>query len=191
MVGTSKWVKWYRILAVIGCGVIVLFSIINGWSEARYTYNYGYDVGHDMPVFFLHAGIGCAIAVVELIVSMMFCEFLDNVSLIANKLSNRDYTKATKDFIDELANNPKTKERTRIIYRNMIEESQSTEKRELEGEEKQDNIERKTTTVNKNHAPVVPIKGNKDKIICPLCKTEQRSNRRLCMNCAAPFITEE
>ena len=191
MEGTSKWVKWYRILAIIGCGVIVVYSIINGWNEARY--NYYSRVEHDMSVFLLHAGIGCAIAVVELFVSMMFCEFFDNVSLIAHKMSDWDYTKVTKGFIEEFTHNPKTKE----VFNNISKENgESTAEVNQDGVERQISIiNRNSTPVkpneNKNHSPVEPIKSDKDKIVCPLCKTEQRSNRTLCMNCAVPFITEE
>ena len=193
MKGSSKWVKWYRILAIIGCGVIALYSIINGWNSSRYTYNYGYDVGHDMADFLLRAGTGCAIAVVELIASMMLCEFLDNVSLIAYKLSHWNYKNAAKDFIEALNSDPTARERAKTIYHAPTDGPQATEKKDVKAEEKQEETERQTMTTNKDHAPVLPIptKQGGNKVVCPLCGTEQRSNRRLCMNCAVPFITEE
>ncbi len=127
---TSKWVEWYRVLAVIGCIVLAVVSIKNGWemsSYPKYSYSYGYQEGHNMSIFFKYAGIGCGIAVVLWLISMMVCEFLDNVSMIAHKLSDWNYTTATRDFIEELANNPKTREKTKEIYNNMIKSKEQTE----------------------------------------------------------------
>lgn len=192
MEGTSKWVKWYRILAVIGCGVIVIFSLVSGWKAARYvTYR---QVKHDMSIFLPYAGIGCAIAAAELLLSMMLCEFLDNVSFIAHKLADWDYAKAAKDLIGELARDPKAKE----IFSGTGKAEQPAEKKAPPAERAEKKIPIVSSSqasaapsTNKGHAPVAPVKLDQDRVVCPLCNTEQRANRRLCLNCSVPFITEE
>lgn len=87
--GTSKWITWYRSLAIIGFVALVILSVTGGWQAAEYTYEFGYRTGHHMGEFFKYAGIGCAIAAVELISSMMICEFFDNVNMIRETMQEQ------------------------------------------------------------------------------------------------------
>ena len=95
----SKWVLWYRILAIIGCVGIVIGSVVIGWNESAYYSRYSYTASHDIPVLLLYVGIGCAIAVVELIASMMICEFFDNVNMIKGVIQELTYSKDVREFL--------------------------------------------------------------------------------------------
>lgn len=83
--GTSKWITWYRSLAIIAFVALVILSVVGGFHEAEYAYSY-FNPGPWFGKFLKYAGIGCGIAVVELISSMTICEFFDNVNIIREKI---------------------------------------------------------------------------------------------------------
>ena len=95
----SKWVTWYRILAIIGCVGIVIGSIVIGWNKSAFYSSFSYTTRHDVPVLLLYAGIGCAIAAVELLGNLMICEFFDNVNMISGAIQELSYSKDVREFL--------------------------------------------------------------------------------------------
>lgn len=186
-------VKVLFVASIIGTIFIAYNAAHHGETLAHNSFGYYTKEAYtDTETLFIYLGCGAVISIAELLIGLLTCDFLDNTNYMAHQIEkiaedrsrldyyNRESKQIAKAVVNELTTNM-----------NVVELFGTKKKEESTVEEKQEDIKENTAAINKNHAPVVPIKGDKDKIVCPLCKTEQRSNRNLCMNCAVPFITEK